>query len=130
VEITVSHEAGRVPVTVFHIKGAVTSNQELEQAARQAYEAGARNILLDLAEVPYMATAGLRALHFIYTLLRTDAPEESDEAVKRGISAGTFYSPHLKLLRPSAHVTEALRIAGYDMFLEIHRDVKRAVESF
>ncbi|HWQ14007.1 MAG TPA: STAS domain-containing protein [Roseiflexaceae bacterium] len=129
-EITVSHEAGRVPITVLHVKGAVTSNRELEQAAQAAFDGGARNILIDLTEVPYMATAGLRALHFIYTLLRTDAPEESDEAVKRGISAGTFYSPHLKLLRPSAHVSEALKVAGYDMFLEIHRDLKRAVASF
>ncbi|MFO7170154.1 MAG: STAS domain-containing protein [Chloroflexota bacterium] len=129
-EITVSHEQGRVPVTVLHVAGAITSNTELEEAARQAYEAGARNILLDLSDVPYMATAGLRALHYIYTLLRTDSPEESDEVVGKGIRAGTYVSPHLKLLGPSARVLEALKIAGYDMFLEIHRDRAQAISSF
>ena len=129
-EIAVSHQQGRVPVTVFHIKGAITSNQELEQRADEAFGAGMRDLLLDLTDVPYIATAGLRALHSIYTLLRTDAPTESDAAVKKGILAGTFTSPHLKLLKPSAHVMEALKVAGYDMFLEIHRDLKRAVASF
>lgn len=129
-EMTVSQAQGRVPVTIFHIKGAVTDNQELEARAREAYDGGARSIVLDLADVPYMATAGLRALHAIFTLLRADTPEESDEATKAGIAAGTFVSPHLKLAKPSAHVLEVLKAAGYDMFLEIHRDVNQAVASF
>src|SRR5947207_6305299 len=129
-EIAVSHEQGRVPVTVFRIKGAITSNKELEQGAKEAFDAGMRDLLLDLTDVPYIATSGLRALHYIYALLRTDAPAESDEAVQKGIRAGTFTSPHLKLLKPSEHVIEALKVAGYDMFLEIHRDLNRAVASF
>lgn len=129
-EIAVVQEQGRVPVTVLRVKGAITSNEELEQQAREVFEAGARDVLLDLSDVPYIATSGLRALHYIYTLLRTDSPAESDEVVKAGIRAGTFKSPHLKLLKPSAHVVEALKVAGYDMFLEIHRDYRAAVASF
>jgi hypothetical protein len=130
VEITLSQEQGRVPVTVFHLKGAITSNEELEKQARMAFDGGMKNLLLDLTDVPYIATSGLRALHNIYTLLRTDMHEESDEAVRIGIASGTYVSPHLKLLKPSAHVLEALKVAGYDMFLEIHRDPKRAIASF
>lgn len=129
-EITVSQQQGRVPVTVFRLKGPVTDNVELERHAQEAFDGGARNILLDLSEVPYMATAGLRALHTIYTMLRSDAPEESDEAAKAGIAAGTYTSPHFKLLKPTGHVLEVLRSAGYDMFLDIHRDAKQAIESF
>jgi hypothetical protein len=87
-------------------------------------------VLLDLSAVPYMATAGLRALHAIYLLLRSDTPEESDAAIKTGIAAGTYMSPHLKLLNPSKAVLEALKAAGYDMFLEIHHNYKQALESF
>ena len=61
-DVTVSQAQGRVPVTIFHITGAVTDNRDLEARAQAAYDGGARNILLDLTEVPYMATAGLRAL--------------------------------------------------------------------
>jgi hypothetical protein len=129
-DVTVSQAQGRVPVTILRITGAVTDNRELEAHAQAAYDGGARNIVLDLTEVPYMATAGLRALHAIFTLLRTDTPEESDDATKAGIAAGTFMSPHLKLAKPSAHVREVLKVSGYDMFLEIHRDVDQAVASF
>jgi len=50
--------------------------------------------------------------------------------MKKGIVAGTFTSPHLKLYNPTSHVLEALKTAGYDMFLEIHRDYKKAISSF
>jgi hypothetical protein len=129
-DVTVSQAQARVPVTVFQISGAVTDNQELEALAQAAYDAGARNILLDLSDVPYMATSGLRALHAIFTLLRSDTPEESDEATKSGIAAGTFLSPHLKLLKPTPHVREVLKASGYDMFLQIHRDLSSALASF
>jgi hypothetical protein len=129
-DVTVSQAQGRVPVTVFHITGAVTTNQELEARAQAAYDGGTRNILIDLTEVPYMATAGLRALHSIFSLLRTNTPEESDAATKAGIAAGTFVSPHLKLLNPNTYVREVLKVSGYDMFLEIHSDINQAVASF
>jgi hypothetical protein len=129
-DVTVSQAQGRVPVTIFHVSGAVTDNQELEARAKAAFDAGARDILVDLTDVPYMATAGLRALHAIFVLLRADTPEESDQATKSGIAAGTFMSPHLKLLKPNPDVLEVLKVAGYDMFLEIHRDMNQAVASF
>ena len=128
-EITVAEETGRVPVTVFQVKGPVTDNTELEQRAQEVFERGTRNILLDLAGVQYMATAGLRALHAIYSLLRSPE-EEADAVVKAGIASGTYKSPHLKLLNPTAHVLEALKAAGYDMFIEIHHNHKQAIDSF
>ena len=129
-DVTVSQAQGRVPVTILHVAGAVTTNQELEAHAKAAYDGGTRNILVDLTEVPYMATAGLRALHTIFTLLRADTPEESDATTKAGIAAGTFVSPHLKLLNPNAYVLEVLKVSGYDMFLEIHHDKQQAIASF
>ncbi|HZD58072.1 MAG TPA: STAS domain-containing protein [Anaerolineales bacterium] len=129
-EINVSQEQARVPVTVFRLKGELTSDVELQTAAQEAFEAGTRNILLDLKNVPYMSSAGLRAIHNIFMMLRGDAPAESDKAMTAGIAAGTFTSPHLKLLNPTQHVHEVLKTAGYDMFLEIHRDYKKAIASF
>jgi len=62
--------------------------------------------------------------------LRTQAPAESDEAVRRGISAGTFKSPHLKLACLNQRVTDALRTAGVDMFLDFYPTVEEAVASY
>ena len=129
-ELVVSHEHGQVPITVFHITGAIISDDQLVKQAQQAVTDGMRDLLLDLTDVPYMSSQGLRGLHTIYTLLRTDAPNESDEAVQRGIRAGTFTSPHLKLLNPSPKVLEVLHMTGYDMFLDIYQDRSAAIAAF
>jgi|SRR5579859_1797678 len=131
-EIEVSNETGRVPVTVFHITGDIDTNTytQLETRAEQAHAAGAANIVLDLSQVRYVSSAGIRAINQIYNLLRTGAPGESDEAVRLGIAAGTFKSPHLKLAHLNPRVSEALKAAGVDMFLEFHPDLAAALASF
>jgi len=131
-DIEVSQEQGRRPVTVFHIKGEIniTTYEQLEQTAREAFNAGTRDLLLDLAEVTYVSSAGIRALNNVFKLLRSDAPEESDEAMRKGLSDGTFKSPHLKLQGPSPGVLEVLKIAGVDMLLQIHQNRKDALASF
>ena len=129
-EIVVKQEQGRVPVTIFYIIGDLTTDEALRARAEQAFREGMRNLLIDLSEVPLVNSTGLRALHDIYILLRGDTPGESDQAVKVGINAGTFTSPHLKLYNPSKHVLEVLKVTGYDMFLEIYQDYRKAVASF
>ncbi len=126
-DITVWYEQARVPVTVLRVKGDLRSGEELEAKAREAVAQGTRDILIDLGGVPYIASAGLRAFHAIYRLL---TPAESDEAVKKGIAAGTYYSPHLKLLSPSKTALEVIKMTGYDMFLEIHYNFQGAINSF
>jgi anti-anti-sigma factor len=131
-EIRVSNQPGRVPVTVFHIVGDIDTHtyEQLQTQAEQTHAAGAGNIVLDLEQVGYVSSAGIRAINHIFTLLRTQAAAESDEAVRLGINAGTFKSPHLKLARLNHRVTEALRIAGVDMFLEFHPDLETALASY
>ena len=129
-DIVVSQVEGRVPVTVFQITGPIISEEQLVAQAQQAFPKGMGNLLIDLTAVPYITSQGLRALHAIYTLLRTDAPNESDEAVKQGIRAGTFSTPHLKLLNPSPKVVEVLHLTGYDMFIDSYRDRDAAIAAF
>ncbi len=130
--ITTTREQGRVPVTVFHVKGVLNTNsyEQLQSMADQAHTEGMCDLLLDLSEVPYVSSAGLRALNHIFVLLRTNAPGEGDDAMSKGLRDGTFKSPHLKLLNPSPTVREVIRISGFDMLLEIHSDLKKAVASF
>ncbi|MFN8454288.1 MAG: STAS domain-containing protein [Anaerolineae bacterium] len=131
-QITISEQQGRVPVTVFHLNGDIDANsfELLEAQARQSYQAGARNLLLDLTKVGYISSAGLSTLHVIFTMLRGNTEQESDEAMKKGLRNGAFKSPHLKLLNPSSLVLETLGMMGFDMFLEIHHNLKEALASF
>ena len=131
-DIEVSHREARVPVTIFGIRGdlGAESSEALLERARTAYEAGTRHLLLDLSKVDFVSSAGLRAFHEIYVLLRSDSPAVSNDAVLEGIRSGTYHSSHLKLLKATRDVKEALRLAGLDMYLEIHSNLKKAVASF
>ncbi|MFC2037437.1 STAS domain-containing protein [Chloroflexota bacterium] len=131
-EIVTAHKEGRVPVTVFHIKGEISAetSERLQQQAQDAFEDGTRDLLLDLSKVTFLSSAGLRAIHYIFMLLRTDSSEEGTESVRKGISEGTYRSPHLKLLNPNRNVLQVLKMAGFDMFLEIHSKMKAAINSF
>lgn len=127
-EITALQEKGQVPVTVFHIRGDIDTNtyEQLQARAKEAQHDGMRFLLLDLSEVGFISSAGLRALHSIYSMLRESSPEEVD----KGLRDGTYMSRHLKLLSPSANVETALKTTGFDMYLEIFKDRQKAIKSF
>jgi anti-anti-sigma factor len=133
-EIAVSVENGRVPITVLHVKGNIdgSSYQEFQSTAKQLIDGGTRYMLVDLAGVPFVSSAGLRALHAISTELRSRNPEAnlSDEQMKRGIRAGTYKSPHLKLLSLSPQTKTAFETSGFDMYIETFTDSTTAVASF
>lgn len=121
-----------MPVTVLHIEGdiAAESAESLQEQAQAAFEAGARHLLLDLTGVDYVSSSGLQAFHNIFMMLRADAPQRSEEAMRKGIAAGTYKSSHLKLLNPSRSVLRVLTQSGYDMFLEICTNRKQAILAF
>ena len=123
---------GRVPVTIFHLKGDLDGNtyEQLQKKADEVFQAGTRHLILDLSQVPFISSAGIRGLHYVFNLLRTDSVSESDQAISKGLRDGTFKSPHLKLLSPNQNVANLLKVTGYDMFLEVHYNSNEAVKSF
>jgi anti-anti-sigma regulatory factor len=120
-----------VPITVLQVSGNLTGStyRAFEAQARELIEGGTRYLLLDLGDVGYISSAGLRSLHYISSLLPEyrrpggDAPQESG-------SASGPKSPYLKLLSPSQRALQALQLVGFDDFFEIYYDRQEAVESF
>src|SRR5512138_2767719 len=133
-EIKVSTENGRVPVTVLHVDGNIDSSsyQNFQSTAKGLIDQGARYILVDLSHAPSVSSAGLRALHTLFNELRARNPEAnlSDEQVKKGISAGTYKSPHLKVLNMSPATKAAFETSGFDMYIDTFTDKKAAIASF
>jgi len=133
-EIKVSTENGRVPITVLHVDGNIdaSSYQKFQSAAKKLIDEGARYILVDLAHAPFVSSAGLRALHTLFNELRSRNPDAnlSDEQVKKGIRAGTYKSPHLKLLNLSPETKAAFETSGFDMYIDTFTDLKAAIASF
>jgi len=132
-ELVVTKQQAKVPVTVYRITGDIDGNSYrlLENQAKTDIEAGARFILLDMTDVGYVSSAGLRTFHWIYARLSEE--EATAEAAKQrsaGLRDGTYKSPHLKLYKPSKRVVQAMSLAGYDMFLESFDDFQTALDSF
>ena len=133
-EIKVSTESGRVPVTVLHVDGNIDSStyEQFQSTAKKLIDAGTRYILVDLTHAPFVSSAGLRALHTLFNELRTRNPEAnlSDDQIKKGISAGTYKSPHLKLLNLSPETRSAFETSGFDMYIDTFTDRNAAIASF
>lgn len=133
-EIKVSTENGRIPVTVLHVDGNIdsSSSQTFQSKAKELIDSGASYILVDLSRVSFVSSAGLRALHTISNELRSRNRDTnlSDEQMKMGISAGTYKSPHLKLLNLSPATKAAFETSGFDMYIETFTNMKAAVASF
>lgn len=131
-EIRVSKENGRVPVTVMHVAGNIDSStyEAFQARAEELMKEGARNLLVDLEQAPFVSSAGLRALNNIFNRLRELSPDVSDDEMHKGINAGTYKSPHLKLLNPSKASMVALENSGFSMFIDVFTDLDTAVASF
>ena len=133
-EIKVSKESARVPITVIHVDGNIDSStyEKFQSTMKQLIDEGARYILVDLSHAPFVSSAGLRALHAIFNELRSRNPEAnlSDEQMRKGISAGTYKSPHLKLLNLSPETRTAFETSGFDMYIETYTEMKTALASF
>ena len=133
-EIEVHTENGRVPVTVLHVHGNIDSStyQIFESKAEELINSGARYMLVDLSHAGFISSAGFRALNHVFRKLREVHPDAnlSDQEMKKGISAGTYKSPQLKLLKLSPEAKTAFEMSGFDMYIDTFTDLKTAVASF
>jgi len=119
-EIKAFTENGRVPVTVMHVDGNLDSSthEAFRAKANELINGGARYILVDLSHTKFVTSAGFRAFNDLFNQLRTLNPDAnlSEEDIRKGISAGTYKSPHLKLLNLSDRARR---------FRPLHRNVYR-----
>jgi anti-anti-sigma regulatory factor len=134
--ISVSELQGRVPVTIMQLQGDLDASnyKRVIDKARELYSTGARALLLDLSEMPFMGSSGLLALHSIAMLLQGGTPPDPDagwgalHAIERERAAGL--QKYVKLLNPQPRVDRVLRMAGFDQFFEIYGDAETAIASF
>ena len=134
--LTLDQAQGQVPVTILAIHGDLDGSnyQMLVAKAKEVYETGTRHLLLDMSDMPFMASSGLVALHSIAKLLQGEkAPDpesgwEALHAISREHKTGT--QPFVKLLNPQPKVSKTLDMTGMKEFFEIHTDRAAAIASF
>ena len=78
--IDVEHLGGSPSVTVVALDGELdASNYErVIEVVRDAYEHGARGLVLDLASLSFMASSGLFALHSAVRIMRGETPPDPE----------------------------------------------------
>lgn len=112
--VKVSQAQGKVPVTIFHLQDRVNlgNYKELEASAREAYDNGTRDLVIDLSDSDSLTSIGIRALVVIHKMMSTETGK------------------HFKLAGVSKPIQEMLEVAGITQFIEIHDTVDEAVAAF
>jgi len=134
--ISISQVQGTVPVTVVKIDGQLDgqSYQDLIHRAREAYQAGWRDFLVDMSDMTYISSAGLVALHSLALMLKgEELPDtEAGWAAYRSMAktSGAGRQTHIKLLNPRNEVRSVLDMVGFTAVFDIFTDLDEAVKSF
>lgn len=131
-EITTTTENNKTEVTIVHVSGNIDSAtyQAFQSKVEELISNGARHVLIDLSNAPYISSAGLRAMHSIFNQLRTLHKDADDEALRKSMSLGAYKSPYLKVTNLSKEAREVFELGGFDTYIEVHDDIKKAVASF
>jgi anti-anti-sigma regulatory factor len=135
-DIGVKQMQGSVPVTILQTHGDLDASnyQDLIAKGQEVYEAGARHILLDMSDTPFMGSSGLAALHSLALLVRGDELPDLESGwnvfheIDRDRDSGL--QKHVKLLNPQPQVDRTLEMTGLKQFFEVHTDLETAIASF
>ncbi len=105
-------------ITVFHLRGWLDSKIEehLLATAREAYNNGERFLLLDLAEVEFLTSAGMRAIQKTYKLF---TPVEDRLKVA-----------HIKLCNAPEQIHQILGVTGILLNIPDFDSLQSALDSF
>lgn len=100
-------------ITIFDIEGRIDSTGavELDSVLQQAAAAGKHKIIVDMADVQYINSAGLRTLADVLTQCRAHRGE-------------------LRLVALNPKVERVFKIIGFDRFFETYEAVEDALVGF
>ena len=135
-QITVDQIQSRVPIAIIAIHGDLDASnyEQVIAKARELYAAGARHLLLDLSDMPFMGSSGVVALHSVALLMRGETPPDPESgwqafhSIDHARAGGV--QQQAKLLSPQPKVGRTLHMTSMDDFFEIYTDKQVAIASF
>ena len=127
-EITVTLQQASEPVAIMQLQGDINASNfvQIVDKAQEIYQNPARNLILDLSEVPSISSTGLAAIHKI-ALLYSGVP---DQMKHPDLTHNSNARKHVKLLSPQPDVEKTLETAGLKLFFKVFHDLDSALKSF
>jgi len=134
---TTTEETGRVPITILALEGELDASnfERLVDEVRALYEAGTRNLLIDLSGLTFLASSGLVALHSIVRILHGEPPPDPESgwgalhSLGLDVDSGATQR-EVQLAGPQPAVARVLQRTGLDRLFVVHEDRAAGVAAF
>jgi anti-anti-sigma factor len=134
---TIETATGRVPITVVALSGELDASNftELIETARGLYDAGTRHLLLDLADLQFMASSGLVALHSVLRVMHGETPPDPEagwgalHSLGLDVNEGETQT-EVQLCGPQGPVERVLTRTGLSRLFLVHPDRATAIAAF
>jgi anti-anti-sigma factor len=123
-ETTIERIEGPIPVTVVSLAGELDASnfEALIDAVRGVYDGGARQLLLDLSALRFMASSGLVALHSIVRIMHGEPPLDPEAGWSALHTPVGGTQTEVQLCGPLPAVERVLARTGLDRMFVIHPD--------
>ena len=136
-EINSQSVPGTSTLAVLDLNGELDASNYLDviDHVRRLYEAGTRQLVIDLSDVSFLSSSGLVALHSAALVMRGDEPPSPElgwsafHAIASDVETEGFESC-CTLVNPQPRVRKSLEMTGFSAFLHIYDDVPAAIQSF
>ena len=131
--ITRTDIEGEAGITVIAIEGDLDASNYLDviNQSQQAYNGGAKYLLIDMSNLRFMASSGLVALHSTALLMQGEQPPDPEYGwgALHSIDQRGSRQENVKLINPQPRVEKTLDKTGFKEIFEIFPDVDEAVAS-
>ena len=130
-EIDVSIHQAKETIAVMRVKGEINASNFVlvTDKAQEIYQKPARNLIIDLSEVPGISSTGIAAIHNI-ALLYSGVPQNVQQDAQPDFTHSSNARKHVKLLNPQPEVDKSLEAAGLKLFFKVFKDLDSALASF
>lgn len=133
-DIDVSIHQAEKPIAIMRLRGEINASTYLDVVTRaqEIYKDVARDLIIDLSEVPAVTSTGLVSIHQI-SLIYSGVPQQIETdgtEVRTDFTHSNTARKHVKLLSPQPEVDKALEAAGLKLFFKVFGDLESAINSF
>jgi anti-anti-sigma factor len=130
-DINVTFHQGSELIAIMKLKGDINASNfvQVNDKAQELYMNPARDLIIDLSDVPSISSTGLAAIHKI-ALLYSGVPQQVQENINPDFTHSSNARKHVKLLNPQPEVESTLEKAGLKLFFKVFKDLDSALASF